>query len=89
MNDLSFDKLLGTIKKFEDTQPQFNNEGIDDMISKGNKIECLSLIHSLPELRDMSRVKTKHGYIDLLFNRMLEYGTLYIIIKPEVYFKGE
>jgi hypothetical protein len=85
MSNLTMDNLLKVMKDFEELQPQFNSPEIDEMIAHGHKIEELVMIHSFPELRDERKIKTKHGYIDMLYTSPmnLEYGTGYIMKKPE------
>lgn len=87
MDSLSLNELLNTMKKFEENQPQFNNEAIDKMIESGNAIDQLIMIHSIPDMQDLKKVKTKHGYIETQYTKpiYLEYGTAYIMKKPELF----
>lgn len=84
MSNFSFDDIVNAIRKFEASEPQFNNQAIDDMIAKGNTITDLVMVHSIPEMRDMNRVKTKHGYIEVQYTSplYLEFGKAYVIRKP-------
>lgn len=88
MNKLDIENLINILNEIEDNMPQFNHEAIDSMIEQGNNISDLVMLHSIPELRDLDRIKTKHGYIKLSFvnSSILGNGTCYIVKVPFDYF---
>lgn len=65
------DKL--TIKKLqkimESLIPEYNNQAIDEFIAKGNKIEKIVLITPLFELKNVEKVRTKHGLLKIQYNQ--------------------
>jgi hypothetical protein len=60
----------------------FDHEIIDKMIDAGNRIDEIYLNHAIYELKNLKKVKTKHGILDVEFNAFLPPMTLYVVKKP-------
>ena len=83
MNEpFALDKLKKAIEKIESITPEYNHEIIDNFIQQGNKIEDAILM--VPFEIEMTKIKTKYGNLQVVFNPYLPTKNAYIIKNAKV-----
>ncbi len=51
--------------------PEFDNKDIDDFVARGNKIEDIVFVTCVDAMKDVNKLKTKHGILEVQYNRFL------------------
>lgn len=69
--------------------PEFNSQDIDDFVAKGNKIENIVLMTMLDSMKNVPKLRTKHGILKVQYNRHLPNNSNFLMRIPESFLYGE
>jgi hypothetical protein len=58
---------------------KFDHEDLDKYIEKGNDIDKTVLMTSFEEMKDLGRVKTKHGLLEVRYSSFIPPNAIWLV----------
>jgi hypothetical protein len=63
---------------------KFDHEDLDRFIAQGADIHKTVLMTSFQEMKNIGRVKTKHGLLEVNYNPILPPNTIWLVRRPDI-----
>lgn len=84
MNELNLDELKRMLELAQPKEIDFPplNEFMDE---QGYVVNELELMHSIEDFKEISRVKTTRGWLEIRFNKYLSSDIFFIMPKPNAF----
>ncbi|RXZ77970.1 hypothetical protein EBB07_28335 [Paenibacillaceae bacterium] len=63
--------------------PEYDHQDIDKFVAAGNKIESTVLITSLETMKNIAKLRTKHGLVRVQYSKYIPANTFYLVRVPQ------